>query len=144
MTLSNSLRSRILSAIILILFVIMIAYIYLKANIVQESKSKYGISGYTITKIDYILLASDPSKVKSIILDVAPADSSCETADARITIDNGATWINCDFPAADKWTYSFPDLKEPGISSLSNIRLITNTPMSCCKKFVFSIFELFI
>ena len=110
----------------------MIVYICLKANIDQKSNN---ISGYTITNINYILLANDPSKVKSIILDVAPTDSPCETADARISVDNGATWINCDFPAADKWTYSFPDLKEPGISSLSNIRLITNTPMPWCKKF---------
>jgi len=121
----------------------MIAYIYLKANIVQESKSKYGISGYTITKIDYILLASDPSKMKSIILDVDPSDGADEDVDAHITVDNGATWIACTYPADDKWFCNFPTFYEPGISSISNLQLVTKTSVPWCKKLAFSLPQIF-
>ena len=121
----------------------MIACIYLKANIVQESKSKYGISGYTIINIGYTLLSSDPTKMSNITLDVDPSDGADEDVDARITVDNGATWVTCTYLDADKWVCSFPTFHEPGIASISNLRLMTKTPVPWCKKLVFSLLQIF-
>jgi len=146
LALSNLSRFRILSVVILTLFLIVTAYGYTKANIIQENNSTdetSDISGYTITNIDYALLPNDPSKVRSITLDVAPANSPCETADARITVDNGATWITCTCPTFGKWVCSFPALNEPGIASFSNLQLVTETPVPWYKKIVFSILQIF-
>ena len=128
------------------LFLILTAYSFTKANIIQENNSTdetIGISGYTITNIEYTLLASDPSKVRNITLDFIPNDSPCEAVDARITVDNGATWITCTCPAADKWACSFTGLNEPGIASISNLQLVTKTPVPWYKKLVFKMLQIF-
>ena len=132
--------------IILNLFLIVIAYSYTNANTIQESNSTdetSDISGYTVTNIGYTLLSSDPSKVRSLTLDVVPADGTDEAVDARITVDNGATWIACTCPAAGKWVCGFPALNKPGIASISNVRLVTKTSVPWRKKLIFSILKIF-
>lgn len=122
------------------------AYGYTKANVIQESDPAdvpSDVSGYTITNIDYTLSSSDPTKVRSITLDVTPSDGADEAVDALITVDNGVTWITCTYQAAGKWVCNFPTLHEPSIASISNVRLVTKTPVPWCKKFVFSILQIF-
>jgi len=131
---------------ILTLLLIVIAYSDTKANIIQESNATdetSDIGGYTIANIGYTLLSSDPSKVREISLDVVPADDPCEAADAHITVDNDATWIACTCSSADKWVCSFPALNEPSISSISNVRLVTKTPVPWYKKIIFTILQIF-
>jgi len=122
------------------------AYSYTKANVIQESNptgETSDISGYTIINIGYTLLSSDPTKMSNITLDVAPSDGADEDVDARITVNNGATWIACTYLADDKWVCNFPALSEPGLASISNLRLVTKTSVPWCKKLAFSILQIF-
>jgi hypothetical protein len=113
---------------------------FLENNFKEETG---GISGFTVTNINYTLLPGNPSKVSSIALYVVPTDGACDAADARINIDNSATWITCTCPESDKWVCSFPPLKEPDISSISAMRLVTKTSVPWCKQLVFSILQFF-
>ena len=81
--------------------------------------------------------------MSSILLDVVPADGACEATDARINVDNGATWVTCTCLEADKWICSFPSLKEPDIRSISDVRLVTKTSVPWYKQLVFSILQIF-
>ena len=146
LALSGSFRFRILTAVILTLFLILTAYGFTKANVIQDGDpaDELGdISGYTIANIDYTLSSSDSTKVKNITLSVDPSDGIDESVEARITVDNGATWITCTFLAADKWVCNFPTLREPSIASISNVRLITKTPLPWHKKLCNSILKIF-
>ena len=132
--------------IILTLFLILTAFSYTNANIFQENNSTdetRDISGYSITNIDYTLLPGNPSKVSSISLDVVPGDSDCEAASARINVDSGVTWVTCTCPEADKWVCSFPSLKEPGIDSISDVRLVTKTSVPWPNKLIYLILQMF-
>jgi len=132
--------------VILTLFLIVFAYSYTKANVIRESDpadESSSISGYTITNIEYTLLPRDPTKARSITLNVDPADGTDESVDARITVDNGDTWITCTFQAGDKWVCNFPTFHEPNIASISNVRLVTQTPLQWYEKLVFLIFQIF-
>jgi len=131
---------------ILALSLIVLAYSSTKGNIIQNSNSSdelSDISGYTITNISYTLLSSDPAKVRNLTLDVDPSDGASDAVEARITINNGATWIACTYPAVDKWVCNFPTFHEPSIASISNVRLITKTTVPWHKKLVFSILQIF-
>jgi len=132
--------------VILVQSLIVFACSSTKSNVIQESNTAdepNDISGYTIANISYTLLSNDPAKVRSITLDVAPSDGADEDVDARITIDNGATWIACTYPADDKWFCNFPTSHEPSIASISNVRLITKTAVPWHKKLAFSILQIF-
>ncbi len=121
-------------------------YSYTKANIIQESNptdEPSDFSGYTIINIDYILLSSDPTKVRRITLNVVPFDGTDEAVNARISINNGATWIDCTYPAADTFVCDFPTFHEPNIASISNVRLVTKTSVSWLNKLAFSILQIF-
>ena len=66
------------------------AYGYTKANVIQESDPAdvpSDVSGYTITNISYILSSSDPTKVKSMTLDVDPSDGADGVVDACTSSD---------------------------------------------------------
>ena len=122
------------------------AYGYTKANVIQESDpadEPSDVSGYIITNISYTLLSSDPTKVKSMTLNVAPSDGADEDVDALITVDNGATWITCTYLAADKWVCSFQTLHDPSIASISNVRLVTKTPVPWPNKLLYLILQIF-
>jgi hypothetical protein len=122
------------------------AYSDTKVNISQGIALKdeaTEISGYTIANIDFILLASDPSKVRSITLDITSKSDECEIAEARITVDNGSKWIPCNCSSEVKLMCDFPDLQEPEIASISNVRLVTMLPIPWYKKIFFWISKIF-
>lgn len=127
MILSKLLRPK-FAAIALVLFSLsIVAYGYAATNVVTESGAGDGsgdISGYTITNIDYNLLASDPTKVESVSLDVAATAGAAAPDDVRITVDAGTTWITCTSPATNTWTCAFIALSEPSVTTISTLQVV--------------------
>lgn len=127
MILSKLLRPK-FAAIALVLFSLsIVAYGYAATNVVTESGAGDGsgdISGYTITNIDYNLLASDPTKVESVSLDVTATAGAAAPDDVRITVDAGTTWITCTGPATNTWTCAFTALSEPSVTTISTLQVV--------------------
>ncbi len=115
-------------AIALILFSLsVVAYGYAAANVVPESGAGDGsgtVSGYTISNIDYNLLASDPTKVSSISMDVAATSGANAPDDVRITVDSGTTWVSCTGPVTNTWTCTFVVSSEPSVSAISTLQVV--------------------
>lgn len=127
MSLKKLFRPRILAVSIIILVLAVAAFGYAAANVVPESGAGDGtgtVSGYTITNIAYTLLASDPSKVQLLTLDVAATTGAGVATDVRITVDAGATWITCTGPVVNTWTCTFTALSEPSVSAISNLQVV--------------------
>lgn len=124
---SKIFRPRTLTAIALILLIAVVAFAYAAANVVPESGAGDGtgtVSGYTITNITYSLLASDPSKISSLTLDVAPTATAGAASDVRITVDSGTTWITCTGPSTNTWTCTFGVGTEPSVSAITDLQVV--------------------
>ena len=127
MSLSKLFRPRILAVSIIILILAVAAFGYAAANVVPESGAGDGtgtVSGYTITNIDYTLLTSDPSKIESLTLDVAPTASAGAADDVRIKVDSGTTWITCTGPATNTWTCTFGVGSEPSVAAILDLQVV--------------------
>lgn len=67
------------------------------ANTVPGSVAGSGsgtISGYTVSAVDYTLNAANPQNLDAIV--ITYDDSPGDPANARVSVDNGSTWHNCN------------------------------------------------
>ena len=127
MPLSKMFNPRKLTLILTSMVLAVAVYGFAAANVVPESGAGDGsgtVSGYTITNIDYTLLASDPTKVDSLTLDAAPTAGAGAATDVRITVDAGSTWITCSGPVTNTWTCNFAALSEPSVSAITNLQVV--------------------
>jgi hypothetical protein len=127
MSISKIFRPRVLAISIIVLILAVAAFGYAAANIVPESGAGDGtgtVSGYTITNINYTLLASDPSSVESLTLDVAPTAGAGPATDVRITVDGGTTWVTCTGPVGSTWTCTFAALSEPSVLAIIDLQVV--------------------
>lgn len=121
------LQPKILAVALILLSLSVIAYGYAAANVVPESGAGDGsgtVSGYTISNIDYNLLASDPTKIESLTMDVAATSGANAPDDVRITVDSGTTWITCTGPVTNTWTCTFTVSSEPSVSAISTLQVV--------------------
>ena len=64
-----------------------------------------GVSGYTVASIVYNLNAANPQNIDSVTFAYSPG--SPDPTKARVSLNNGTTWFNCDstiVPASDAVT----------------------------------------
>lgn len=123
---SNLLRPKTLAIILALAVIGVVVYGFAAANSVPESGAGDGtgtVSGYTITNINYTLLASDPTKVDQVEFDVAATSGAGDAGDVRITVDAGTTWITCT-NAVNHWTCDFGVGSEPSVSAISNLQVV--------------------
>ncbi len=121
------LNYRTTTVILLALIITAVAYGFAAANTVPESGAGDGagtISGYDITNIQYSLLGSDPSKVASVNFDVSPTASAAAASVVEITIDSGATWVNCVDNGGGNWTCSFAAGSEPTALAAASLQVV--------------------
>ena len=67
------------------------------ANTVPGSVAGSGantISGYSITAVDYTLNSANPQNLDAVV--ITYDDTPGDPANARISVDNGTTWHNCN------------------------------------------------
>ncbi|MEW6404450.1 MAG: hypothetical protein AB1649_21855 [Chloroflexota bacterium] len=124
--LSFLLRPRTLTIAAVLAIIAVIVYGFAAANVVPESGAGDGtgtVSGYTITNIDYTLLASDPTKLQLVEFDVNPTAGAGAATDVRITVNAGVTWITCTNVVAH-WTCTFGVGSEPSVSAISNLQVV--------------------
>jgi len=121
------LQPKYLTLVLVLIILASAAYGLAAANVVPETGAGEGtgtVSGYTISNIAYTLLTTDPSKVESLSIDVAPTEGAGAAGDVRITVDAGTTWISCTGPVTTTWTCTFGSGSEPEISAISNLEVI--------------------
>lgn len=124
---TNLLKPKVITIILAIAILGAAAYGFAAANIVPETGAGEGsgaISGYTITNINYTLLASDPTKIESVSMDIAATAGAGVASDVRISVDAGTTWISCTGPVTNTWTCSFGVGSEPLVSAMSNLQVV--------------------
>lgn len=127
MLLNKLLQPKIIAIALILFSLSVVAYGYAAANVVPESGAGDGsgtVSGYTISNIDYNLLASDPSKVTSIDMDIAATSGAGTPDDVRITVDSGTTWVTCTGPATNTWTCTFTVSSEPSVTAISTLQVV--------------------
>ena len=109
----------------LILLAVLI-YALAAANIVPVTGAGEGsgaVSGYTITNIDYTLLASDPTRLDGVSFDVDPTAGAGAAGVVTITVDAGANWISCTGPVVSTWTCTF-GVPKPLVSVISALQVV--------------------
>ncbi len=127
MKLSKLMNLRVLTFVVASLIISVTVYGFAAANVVPESGAGDGngvVSGYTVSNIDYTLLASDPTKVESLTLDITPTTGAGAPADVLITVDAGTTWITCSGPVTETWTCAFTVASEPLVSAIDSLQVV--------------------
>ena len=103
------------------------AYGLAAANDVPETGAGEGsgtVSGYDISNVDYTLLSTDPTKVESISIDVAPTSTANAATSVQITVDGGTTWVTCTGPTTNTWACAFTAESEPSIADITSLQVI--------------------
>jgi len=123
----NLLKPKYLAIALIIFALAVVVFGYAAANIVPVSGLGEGVgtvSGYTISNIDYTLLTSNPSKVSSVSIDVAPTSSAPAPTDVRVSVDSGTTWITCTGPTVNTWACAFGTGTEPDVSTITSLQVV--------------------
>ena len=127
MSISKLFQPKIIAIVLAILTISVVAYGFAAANVVPESGAGDGsgtVSGYTISNIDYTLLASDPTKVESVSFDVVATEGASAPDDVRVTVDAGTTWITCTGPTTNNWACAFGTGTEPSVSAITSLQVV--------------------
>ena len=89
-------KSNRLSGLILIALIITVATFAFAASNTLPATTNAGdgdetISGYTITNVDYVLNATDPSQIATVTFDIAPTNADS----VSIQLVSGGSWYSC-------------------------------------------------
>lgn len=109
---------------VLLTLLAIVSYAFAAANVVPENGLGDGsgtISGYTITNVVWTPLASNPSTVDKVAMDVAPTAGAGAATKVRITVNGGVTWINCTGPVGSTWTCTFGTPPSASAASLLQV-----------------------
>jgi hypothetical protein len=117
------------SLTVLFVLIILSAFVYgfAAANTVPETGAGDGsgtVSGYTITNVNWTLLASSPNQLDGVDLDVAATAGAGAASDVRVTVDGGTTWVTCSGPTGSTWACSFASGSEPSVSAVSALQVV--------------------
>ena len=127
MFLKNLFQPKYLALLLILIILGSAAYGLAAANVVPETGAGEGsgtVSGYTISNVTYALLTTDPTKVESVSIDVAPTTTAGVPATVRISVDSGVTWISCTGPTTNTWLCAFGTGSEPAISTIASLEVI--------------------
>ncbi len=86
------------------------------------------ISGYTVSAVAYTLNGANPQNLDAIV--ITYDDTPGDPAEARVSVDNGATWHNCNAginDVADTVTCnngSTPSFAGTSVASASNLIVV--------------------
>lgn len=72
---------------------------------------------------DYGLMESDPTRIKSIRLEVYD-ERIDESANILVTADGGDNWASCKWVEGTTWMCSYPEQKAPQIADIYSIEVI--------------------
>ncbi|MBI2169048.1 MAG: hypothetical protein HYU28_06050 [Actinobacteria bacterium] len=122
MTRTRNRTPKLLVAALLVIGFLTATYGLTAANTVPASKAGDGsgaVSGYTVSAIDYTLIAADPTKVDKVdfSLDTAPA----ATSQIRAKIDGA--WHSCTNVAAAV-TCDFASGSEPTVAGATSLQVV--------------------
>lgn len=133
-----NLNNRILRTAILAgaIFALMLgAYAFASANVVPTTNAGSGsntISGYTVSTVEYTLLASDPTKIDYWQLTLS---ATADDVRSRLaTTGSGNVWITCTttatLPAAGTWKCEPAAGSEFDVSNATSLQVVayTNAP----------------
>ncbi len=90
----------------------------------QRGEGSSDISGYQINVVDYILMEKDPTKVKSVILDVSSTFDGSTPGKISVSFDGGNAWVSCVYLNEFRWESQFKNSHEPLDANLSSIRIV--------------------
>ena len=129
MSLKRRTFSKSLLAGFLVVILAVTTFAFAAANVVPESGAGDDtgtVSGYTISAINYTLLASDPSSIEKVVFDVNATGpgSPAPAADVQITVDSGTTWVDCTGPVGVTWTCTFAGGSESSVLAVTDLQVV--------------------
>ncbi|MCJ7518750.1 MAG: hypothetical protein MUO42_03660 [Anaerolineaceae bacterium] len=146
MSLQNLFRSQKFLGIVLILVFVVIAQGYTATDIILKRRASDAtgkVSGYSIEKIEYILMPGDPSRLDGLILKFTGTSCCDAITNVQVRMDAGTNWIACKGGNPNTWICNFEVPYKPGISSITNLQVEINNRISWYEKFVYSILSFF-
>lgn len=79
-----------------------------------------GVTGYTVTNVEYNLRTTNPMQVESITFDISGASGNPGTV--KISVVTG-TWVDCGETTAPEWECNFGSTY-PNVADIANLSVV--------------------
>ena len=96
------------------------------ANTQHKGIGQVEISGDYQVQVFYKLDEKQPDHLKSVSLGVDKPLGASDPSQIMISMDEGETWVNCQFSGGTDWTCKFQAGAAPNIEFIQNIRVMVS------------------